>query len=440
MARWCLCVLLMVFALAVSTPLEARRNSAAVRRERTQAARDRENARQRLRQNAEETQRQLNRLQSLEAQIEAATLREASLSRRVDSIGHRAAILEDSVSALTASVERTDSSYCNSLRALRRQRQTASPLAFVFASRTFHQAVSRIRYLRQLSRWNEAEGERLRRKRERLQQASERLDNVRSRLATERQRLARQRQRLEADRGEAETLVAELRQRAGDLNHLLERLQRQMEQLDNELTAAIEAEIAEQRRLEEERRAREEEQRRRNESTAGGQEPADTSAPEPAASTRPAPPQNLQLPPSAELTRTFAAAKGRMPMPVDGEAAIVSNFGKRTHTEYSRVQLQNNGIDIEASPGAHAVAVHPGTVSMVILMDGFQNVVLLRHGEYLTVYAGLGSLNVRKGDTVAAGQILGTIHTPAGDSHGTRLHFEVRHEKDKLNPREWLRP
>lgn len=116
----------------------------------------------------------------------------------------------------------------------------------------------------------------------------------------------------------------------------------------------------------------------------------------------------------------------------------MSNFGRRSHTEYSRVEIQNNGIDIEAPSGAHVLSVFPGTVSMVILMDGFHNVVLLRHGEYLTVYAGLASLDVRKGQRVGAGESLGTLFTEAGENT-SRLHFEVRHEKEKLDPRKWLR-
>ena len=77
---------------------------------------------------------------------------------------------------------------------------------------------------------------------------------------------------------------------------------------------------------------------------------------------------------------------------------------------------------------------------MVIVMQGYQNVVLIRHGEYLTVYAGLTNVLVRKGDTVKAGDELGSLQTsPSGTDYG-RLHFEVRHEKEKLNPSDWLRP
>ena len=126
-------------------------------------------------------------------------------------------------------------------------------------------------------------------------------------------------------------------------------------------------------------------------------------------------------------------------MPVSGSAVIVSDFGRHTHKELSKVEVQNNGIDIETTPGASAVAVYPGTVSMVIVMDGYHNVVLVRHGEYLTVYAGIAELAVHKGQEVSAGQALGKLYYDPADGGRPRLHFEVRHEKDKLNPADWLR-
>jgi len=76
---------------------------------------------------------------------------------------------------------------------------------------------------------------------------------------------------------------------------------------------------------------------------------------------------------------------------------------------------------------------------MVIVMDGYHNVVLVRHGAYLTVYAGLSELKVRKGQEVKAGQALGLIFSDPSDGNRTRLHFEVRNEKNKLDPGEWLR-
>lgn len=426
------------------------RNSATVRQERRNADRERQRTEARIRENVDRTESELRRYEHLQAQVRIQRANELVLTRRVDSISSRERQLADSVGRLTRKVERLDSVYRNSLRAIRRQRQAASPAAFVFSAESFSQAVRRMRYLRDLADWNARQGRRLRADRQQLQVSAERLDSARRRLAVSRDALGRARAALEEDMARSEQTVNTLRSHSRELNTVLQRLQARSEALEAELTRAIEAEEAarrEQERLERERRereAREAAERRAREQAA--RQPSEQSAPEPEPEPAPEPtpapvPDRAQQPAPnlTDLTAGFEAQKGRLQMPVTGNASIVSNFGRRTHTEFSRVEVQNNGIDIEAAAGAKARAVFDGTVTMVIVMDGFQNVVLVRHGEYLTVYAGLQDLDVRKGDTVRAGQSLGTIYTIPGDDHGTRLHFEVRHEKQKLDPRQWLR-
>ncbi len=426
------------------------RNSATVRQERRNADRERQRTEARIRENVERTESELRRYEHLQAQVRIQRANELVLTRRVDSISSRERQLADSVGRLTRKVERLDSVYRNSLRAIRRQRQAASPAAFVFSAESFSQAVRRMRYLRDLADWNARQGRRLRADKQQLQVSAERLDSARRRLAVSRDALGRARAALEEDMARSEQTVNTLRSHSRELNTVLQRLQARSEALEAELTRAIEAEEAarrEQERLERERRereAREAAERRAREQAARQQSEQSAPEPEPELAPEPTPapvPDRAQQPAPnlTDLTAGFEAQKGRLQMPVTGNASIVSNFGRRTHTEFSRVEVQNNGIDIEAAAGAKARAVFDGTVTMVIVMDGFQNVVLVRHGEYLTVYAGLQDLDVRKGDTVRAGQPLGTIYTIPGDDHGTRLHFEVRHEKQKLDPRQWLR-
>lgn len=64
---------------------------------------------------------------------------------------------------------------------------------------------------------------------------------------------------------------------------------------------------------------------------------------------------------------------------------------------------------------------------------------MLRHGEYLTVYAGIDRLAVKKGDKVKAGQTLGTIYSDSDDGGRSILHFEIRREREKLNPEDWIK-
>ncbi|MDO4320216.1 MAG: M23 family metallopeptidase, partial [Bacteroidales bacterium] len=72
-------------------------------------------------------------------------------------------------------------------------------------------------------------------------------------------------------------------------------------------------------------------------------------------------------------------------------------------------------------------------------LEGYHNIVIVRHGEYLTVYGGLDRLNVKKGDKLKAGQQLGTIYVDRDDDNRASLHFEIRLEKQKLNPVEWVK-
>ena len=147
----------------------------------------------------------------------------------------------------------------------------------------------------------------------------------------------------------------------------------------------------------------------------------------------------MEAAPAKKLSGSFAQNKGRLMFPVAGRYVITSNFGTNDHPELSKVKIDNLGIDIEVAKGSSARAVFDGVVSSIFRLDGYHNIIIVRHGEYLTVYAGIERLSVKKGDKVTAGQTLGTIYSDPDDDNRTSLHFEIRHEKQKLNPTEWVK-
>lgn len=124
---------------------------------------------------------------------------------------------------------------------------------------------------------------------------------------------------------------------------------------------------------------------------------------------------------------------------MNGRYKIVRQFGRQPHPTQKHVMTDNSGIDIEVSRGTTARAVFEGTVSAIFRQDGFNTIVMLRHGKYLTVYAGLSSASVRQGEKVKAGQTIGTIFSDPADGNRTILHFEVRNERTKLNPTAWVK-
>ncbi len=425
-------LLTLLACTCLPTDAYARRTSKTVRQERRETGKKIERTRSKIKANTDDTRRQLAKLERVEADIELSDRQLAALTARIDTIGAQAKALADSVNASEAKVEALKKSYAASLRAIRTQRQTASASAFIFSSRSFDQARRRIRYLRELGRWQTEKASALKTETELLKAQKERLDSISEKLKTTKKTVADKKTRLMSLRDDADALVRKLKKQGRSLEKALAEQQRQARRLDDELNRIIEEEA--RKAAEAERKRKAEEARRKAEAA---KKQKDTS--KATATKEPAPKPEAVNKKPAELGPSFEKSKGALPMPVSGTAIIVSDFGRHTHKELSKVEVMNNGIDIETMPGASALAVYPGVVSMVIVMDGYHNVVLLRHGEYLTVYAGISELAVRKGQSVIAGQSLGTIYSDPADDGRTRLHFEVRHEKEKLNPAEWLR-
>lgn len=135
------------------------------------------------------------------------------------------------------------------------------------------------------------------------------------------------------------------------------------------------------------------------------------------------------------ISDDFAKNKGRLPWPVN-DGFISEGFGLNTHPVYKRVQMLNNGVNITTSKNSAVRAVFSGTVSAIWLMPGFNNVVIVRHGSYLTVYSNLIEINVKEGQKVTTKETIGKI---AFDSEkGSILNFQVWKDMDKLDPELWL--
>nr|MDE6416427.1 peptidoglycan DD-metalloendopeptidase family protein [Duncaniella sp.] len=138
------------------------------------------------------------------------------------------------------------------------------------------------------------------------------------------------------------------------------------------------------------------------------------------------------------LGGTFAQNKGKLPFPISGKYRIISKFGRQPHPSLPKVEIENSGIDIETSSGAAARAIFDGKVSAIFKEDGYNSIVMIRHGNYITIYAGIDNVSVKNGKTVKAGQTIGKVNVDS--SRGIPvLHFEIRNERNKLNPMQWLR-
>ena len=142
-----------------------------------------------------------------------------------------------------------------------------------------------------------------------------------------------------------------------------------------------------------------------------------------------------QEPIDYKLAEEFSKNKGKLPWPVNGP--VVGRFGRQFHPVFKNLELPpNNGIDVAVGKGTEVKSVFKGVVKQVFVMPGYNQCVLIRHGNYFTFYCKLKTVSVKAGDKVGTGDVIGKVDTINGD---TQLHFEVWQNTKPQNPETWLR-
>lgn len=261
----------------------------------------------------------------------------------------------------------------------------------------------------------------------------------------------KERKALEVEEGKHSSNISNLKGQEKKLSQDLARQRRQASQLDAQIQAQIAAEIAAA-----EARARKEQElreRKRRQAQASKQsrtkepnkEEVQTQEKETEASqsetSRQSSIRGGYAMDAAErkLSGGFAQNRGRLPMPVRGRYDLVRRFGMQQHSEFSRVSISNGGIDLRVYGDRNAYCVFEGVVSRVFVTSGYGQSVIVRHGNYLTVYANLSSVRVSSGQHISSGSVIGTISSDDSDGRGNILHFQLWHERSKQNPEAWLR-
>ncbi|MCR5003619.1 MAG: peptidoglycan DD-metalloendopeptidase family protein, partial [Bacteroidales bacterium] len=136
------------------------------------------------------------------------------------------------------------------------------------------------------------------------------------------------------------------------------------------------------------------------------------------------------------LAKEFAANKGKLPWPVSGP--VIDSYGQHYHPVYKNVKLPfNNGITIATNDGEPVKAVFDGVVKQIVVMPGYNQCILVQHGNYFSFYCKLGSVSVKAGDKIKTGQVLGKVGTIGGE---TQFHLQIWFGRTPQNPQSWLRP
>ena len=459
-------IVMLLSAVDMSAARKRTRSVSSVKQEQKANAQAIKKTSQQLDENAKATSRTLNALNTLGAEIRQQNDSIASINHQIDSIDSAMKHINDSIVTLDGKLNALRDSYARSVTRIRNSQQgSMDKLAFIFSAESFTQAYRRFRYLGEFSKWRKRRNDEIKAVQARLEKQRDeltRLQGVKSGMLT---RMNVARNDLEKKQNETSALVAKLKKEGASLKKVL-RQKEEMEKeaqaraLDNELDRLI---AEEQRRQAEEEKRRQAEEKRKEQERLLAEEnarkkqqqkeqeakaaPAKAEQPERKAVAQPKPASTAAKPAtnyamaetSRKLTGSFESNKGRLLFPVNGKYKIVRPFGRHKHPDLPHVTTDNGGIDIEVPAGGTARAVFDGTVSEVFRLPGYNTIVMVRHGKYLTIYANLSNISVKKGDALKQGQTIGTIYSDPDDGNRSILHFELRQEKQKLNPTAWVR-
>lgn len=347
----------------------------------------------------------LNHLEMINSQINSRENLIRAISNEVRLIGRRIETLNNNIDTLQNDLDMLREAYANMIRHAQRNSDGIRRIMFIMSSNNFNQAYLRMRYLQQYARHRQLQAAKIKETTRALEEQVVALHLERE----EQQRLlARQRQEFESlaeQKREQDRTLSQLRQREREL---MQRL-REQERIARELQRSIERVIAEERR------------RAQELARAEGRSTADMFA---------------LTPEEQLLSNNFAENRGRLMWPVE-RGIITSPFGEQPHPVLRGIKINNNGVDIATTSGARARAIFEGTVSRVISIPGGNYAVIIRHGEYLTVYSNLSEVFVKNGDRINLRQELGVIATDARESK-THLNLQIWKGNDKLNPELWI--
>jgi septal ring factor EnvC (AmiA/AmiB activator) len=370
-----------------------------------------ENTNKLLSENKRTINNALNRLSLVTQQISSRKQLLGILEKEIILLDGEIRLKKEQINDLEKKLQLKKENYAVSIQKMYKQKNNREQLLFILSTDRIAQSFRRMLYLKEYAGW-------------RKKQAGEIIDQ-RRKIVVEREALLESRVQKEAlanvRKSEEEQLqreenvrkneVAGLRKDSKKLQAAIEKKKKQADALNRELEKIIAEEIASARKT-----AKSQLNKERKTETAGG---------------------FAMTKEEQTLSAGFANNKGKLPFPLKGNYKIVEHFGVQQYGNMKNVQFNSNGIKIKTTEGNTAKAVFDGIVSRVFVVSGYQTSVIVRHGNYLTLYSYLERVYVKKGDPVKAGQDIGKIYTDTEDN-STILYFELWKEQTKLNPEPWL--
>lgn len=337
------------------------------------------------------------------------------------------------ISALSEKITELKKQYKLLLIYAYKHRNKYGKLMYLFSSEDYYEAVKRQKYLERISEIQQKQFLVIQQNQALIKKEIEAIEKEKKYKLSIMSEKSKEKAAIEQDRIKQQEVYAKFKQEEATIIAQLKEEERKKEVLRNQINAAIKKEIAEA----EAKRKREEEARRKAAALAAEKNANVNKTEEPKVNESIAFEETKE---SAKLSASFEGNKGKLPWPVD-KGSITEGFGKNPHPTLNNVYTNNRGIDISSPKNAQVRAVFDGEVTSVLNIPGAGKVVIIKHGNYRTVYSNLKDTYVSVGTKVTTKKVIGSLLS--NDKQNMSVaHFEIHHvvgsDVTCLNPSLWV--
>jgi murein hydrolase activator len=353
----------------------------------------------------------LNELNLLDKQIKMREELIGTIADELTVIDGQIAAENSTLENLGRELKRMKDEYADMVYRAYKMRESGDLASYVLSSDNFNQAVKRIKYVQQVSEDRERQLDLIKHMQDSISGQLDRLKKVKKEKGELLTLHEGEKKELNGDKKENEKLVQNLKEKEKELKLDIKEKEKAAKKLDDQIRKLIQEEIERERKRNAKKNTKKDDKK-----TKSGE---------------------MELTPEgAALAKEFSANKGKLPWPTE-RGIVVRKFGTYAHPELKGITIVNNGVDIATVKGSKVRCVFEGEVRSVFSIPGMQKAVMVKHGNFFTVYTHIDQVLVNRGDKVKAKQDLGIIYTDA-DEGKTTLHFEVWQNSNNLNPELWL--
>lgn len=356
-----------------------------------------------LKEKQQEKQVNLNQLNLLQKQIENREKLILSYQTEVKILSNEINDRQSEISKLESEIKEIKKEYADLIVSAYNNKHKYNKWMFVFSAEDFNQAYRRLKYLQQFTDYRKKQIELINQKEVEVGKEIEKLSGKKAEKEGLLKLEKTQQANLSVEKKNISKVVTDLKSNERKLKAEI----RDKEKEAKKIKSIIDKVLAE-------------EKRKREEALKKSGEVKYSLTPE-----------------EALIAENFDKNKGKFPWPTE-RGIVTSSYGEHAHPVLKGIKTYNNGVDISTEEGASVRAIFKGEVRDVWAIQGKNMAVLIKHGEYFSVYQNLKNVKVRAGDKVESKQVIGTVYTDNNDGKNTVLHVEIWKGSKSQNPESWL--